>query len=100
MALVIDGVGGGGSNILQIVDLAPRIVKLDPELTVWLDTDARRRAAVQHIASMCAALGCGVVGKSVSTPEELAALIDCGVSYVQGPLLGSPCVVPRPGILR
>jgi len=99
VALVIDGVGAGESNLLQLIELSPRLVKLSPQLTAGFDRDARRRAVVHHVSAMCASLGCGVVARDVKTRDELAVLVDCGVSYVQGPLLGIATDAPTAGTL-
>jgi EAL domain-containing protein (putative c-di-GMP-specific phosphodiesterase class I) len=94
ISIVLDDLGGPGSNLRQLVELAPVFVKLDAELVRDMDRNARKRAAVLGMVRMCADLGAHVIAKGIGTTSELHALLECGVDYGQGTLLGAPAVLP------
>lgn len=94
IAIVLDDMGGPGSNLRQLVELSPAFVKLDAELVRDIDRNARKRAAVLGTVRMCADLGAQVIAKGVSSASELRTLLECGVHYGQGLLLGLPAETP------
>jgi EAL domain-containing protein (putative c-di-GMP-specific phosphodiesterase class I) len=103
--LVIDDLGAGFSNLKRIVDLHPKVVKLDIELVRGIDTEPRQRSLVRSIVDMCKEQGAHVVAEGIELPGELAAVIDAGVQYGQGFLLARPAFpVPPvswpPGVAR
>jgi EAL domain-containing protein (putative c-di-GMP-specific phosphodiesterase class I) len=88
--LVIDDLGAGFSNLKRIVDLEPKIVKLDIELVRGIDREPRQRALVRSIVDMCHGQGARVVAEGIETVSELHAVIDAGVQLGQGFLLARP----------
>jgi EAL domain-containing protein (putative c-di-GMP-specific phosphodiesterase class I) len=88
--LVIDDLGSGFSNLKRIVDLQPKVVKLDIELVRGIDREPRQRALVRSIVAMCMGQGASVVAEGIETVDELSAVIDTGVHYGQGYLLARP----------
>jgi EAL domain-containing protein (putative c-di-GMP-specific phosphodiesterase class I) len=92
--LVLDDFGGPASTLRQLVELAPALVKLDAELIHEIDSNRRKRTAVSSIVRMCAELNTLVVAKGIQTESELRALVECGVNYGQGTLLGPPSELP------
>ena len=103
--LVIDDLGAGFSNLKRIVDLHPKVVKLDIELVRGIDTEPRQRSLVRSIVAMCREQGAHVVAEGIEKPGELSAVMDAGVQYGQGFLLARPAFpVPPvswpPGLAR
>lgn len=88
--LVVDDLGAGFSNLRHIVDLEPRIVKLDRGLVAGVDQNDRQRRLVEGLVRLCADLGAEVVAEGVETAEEYAVLRDSGVQYVQGFFFARP----------
>lgn len=88
--LAVDDLGAGHSNLKRVLDLEPRIVKLDRALVTGLDQSGRQQILVRHVVRLCMELGADVVAEGIETPDELSAVIDCGAHYVQGYLLGRP----------
>ena len=88
--LVVDDLGAGYSNLKHIADLEPAIVKLDRNLIIDLDRSKRHQTLVAGIVRLCADLGAEVVAEGIETIEELKAIRDTGVHYVQGFLLARP----------
>jgi len=88
--LVVDDLGAGYSNLKNIADLEPRMVKVDRQLVVGIERNPRRRKLVSGIVRLCTDLGAEVVAEGVETPAEFAALKETGVHYMQGYLFGRP----------
>jgi EAL domain-containing protein (putative c-di-GMP-specific phosphodiesterase class I) len=95
--LVVDDYGAGHSNLARILDLNPKIVKLDGALTRGINKDARRQIMVRHMVALCVDLGAKVVAECVETVEELKAIADLGVHFAQGYVLARPAF-PTPEI--
>jgi EAL domain-containing protein (putative c-di-GMP-specific phosphodiesterase class I) len=98
--LVLDDVGAGYSNLRNLADLEPDLVKLDRELVVGLTAGSRPLTLVRGLIALCADLGCEVLAEGVETVEELDALRSVGVRLVQGYLLGRPAPAPEVSDLR
>lgn len=92
--LVVDDYGAGHSNLARILDLNPKIVKLDGALTRGIDKDPRRQIMVRHMVALCVDLGAQVVAECVETVEELKAVADQGVHLAQGYVLARPAYPP------
>lgn len=93
--LVLDDVGAGYSNLRNLADLEPDIVKLDREVIVGLTIGSRPLTLVRGLVALCADLGCEVLAEGVETIEELEALRSVGIRLVQGFLLGRPQAEPQ-----
>jgi EAL domain-containing protein (putative c-di-GMP-specific phosphodiesterase class I) len=62
----------------------PDEIKLDMELVRGIDGDARRRAIVRSVVSMCRELDTLLIAEGVKTAAEAATSRDLGVKYHQG----------------
>ena len=92
--LAIDDVGAGFASMRHIVQLRPDIIKLDITLVRDIDTDPSRRALAASIAQFGIQTGASVVAEGIETAAELATLIELGIPYGQGYLLGKPNAAP------
>jgi EAL domain-containing protein (putative c-di-GMP-specific phosphodiesterase class I) len=88
--LAVDDLGAGHSNLKRVLDLEPRIVKLDRALITGLDQSYRQQILVRHVVRLCMELGAEVVAEGIETADELSAVIDSGAHYAQGYLLARP----------
>jgi EAL domain-containing protein (putative c-di-GMP-specific phosphodiesterase class I) len=88
--LAVDDFGSGHSNLKRVLDLEPRIVKLDRTLVAGLDKNLRQQALVRHLVQLCVELGSQVVAEGVETSEELRAVTDTGAHLVQGFVFARP----------
>jgi EAL domain-containing protein (putative c-di-GMP-specific phosphodiesterase class I) len=95
--LVVDDLGAGYSNLKRILDLEPKVVKLDRELIVNVDRNPRQQRFIASIVRMCVDLGATVVAEGIETEEEFSALRDTGVHYGQGFLFARPAY-PMPAV--
>jgi EAL domain-containing protein (putative c-di-GMP-specific phosphodiesterase class I) len=92
--LVVDDLGAGHSNLIRILELEPRVAKLDRSLITHLDSDRRKQVIVKKLIELCNELGCRVVCEGIETLGELNAARDCGAQYAQGYLLARPADPP------
>jgi EAL domain-containing protein (putative c-di-GMP-specific phosphodiesterase class I) len=88
--VVVDDFGAGYSNFKHISDLEPRVVKLDRSLIEGLDRKRRQQRLVAATVRLCHELGALVVAEGIETPDEYAAVRDCGAQYGQGYLFARP----------
>jgi len=92
--LAIDDAGAGFASMRHIVSLRPDLIKLDISLIRDIDRDPSRQALAASIASFGRRTAAGVVAEGIETQAELAALIELGIPYGQGYLLGRPDAPP------
>jgi EAL domain-containing protein (putative c-di-GMP-specific phosphodiesterase class I) len=95
--VVVDDLGAGYSNLKRIVDIEPAVVKLDRELIAGLHESQRQQQLVRRLVSLCGELSAQVVAEGVESRDELSALVDTGVGFVQGFLFARPAF-PLPTI--
>ncbi|HEX7668561.1 MAG TPA: EAL domain-containing protein [Polyangiaceae bacterium] len=92
--LAVDDLGAGHSNLMRVIDLEPQVVKLDRALVAGLDRSRRQQILVRHLVELCAELDAIVVAEGIETLEELRAVVDLGVKYVQGFVFARPDYPP------
>ena len=95
--LVVDDLGAGYSNLKRILDLEPKVVKLDRGLIIDLDKNPRQQRLVTGVVRLCVDLGATVVAEGIETDDELDALRDTGAHYGQGYLFARPAY-PMPAV--
>jgi EAL domain-containing protein (putative c-di-GMP-specific phosphodiesterase class I) len=95
--LVVDDLGAGYSNLKRIIDLEPRVVKLDRELIAGIDKSRRQHCLVNSVVRLCVELNATVVAEGIETQGEFDALRDTGVHYGQGFLFARP-QFPMPAV--
>ena len=86
----IDDVGAGYSGLTHILQLGPDIVKLDRAIVSGVDASPPRRALVAAALSFAASVGTTVIAEGIEQEAELDTLLDLGVTFGQGFLLGRP----------
>ena len=86
----IDDMGMGFSSLEAMVELQPDFVKIDMCLTRGIGSNRTKRGIVEMIASVCKDSSICVISEGIETEEELRILMDIGVEYGQGYLLGRP----------
>lgn len=88
--LAVDDLGAGYSNLMRVIELEPQVVKLDRQLVTGLESSKKQQRLVCHLAQLCSELGADVVAEGIETADELAAIIDTGVSLGQGYVFARP----------
>jgi len=90
IAIAIDDLGSGYSNLKYIVDLQPEVVKIDMSLIRDLDTSPRKMILVKAIVRLCIDLGARVVAEGIETEGEYRAVLETGAHLAQGYYLARP----------
>jgi EAL domain-containing protein (putative c-di-GMP-specific phosphodiesterase class I) len=91
--MALDDVGAGQSNYHMILDAAPNCFKVDAFIVKDIHSDPRRRAILSSVVKLASELGGTVVAEGVENDEDLAALTELGVAFMQGYLFARPVPV-------
>jgi EAL domain-containing protein (putative c-di-GMP-specific phosphodiesterase class I) len=98
LGTALDDFGAGHAGLALLARFQPDIIKLDMELVRGIDASLPRRVIVGGVARMCRQLGITLIAEGIETAEELAALRDLGIRYVQGYLIARPMFEGLPEI--
>ncbi len=86
----IDDFGAGYAGLNLLSAFQPSILKIDMELVRGIDQSAPKRAIVDGIVAISAALNIRVLAEGIETPQERDCLRDAGISLMQGYLFCKP----------
>jgi len=98
--IALDDLGVGHSSLHVLVQLRPRIIKLDRELCSGVSRDPMRLALVDSLLSFATRTNLCVVAEGIEERDDLAELMKLGVQYGQGFLLGRPGAEPLGSSVR
>ena len=93
--VAIDDVGAGDSGLNRIMAIRPNWLKLDRELIQSIEFDPLKQHLLRFFVHFARLSSVGLIAEGIERTEELQTLINLGVQYGQGFLLGRP--VPEPG---
>jgi diguanylate cyclase (GGDEF)-like protein len=88
--IAVDDAGAGYAGLNQVMRVQPDVIKLDRSLIEGVHCDSAKAALVEFFVMFARRVGAGVCTEGIETLDELRALINLGVSYGQGYLLGRP----------
>ena len=88
--IAVDDVGAGYSGLEKIAHLNPRYLKLDRELIKDIDSSYIRREMARALKAFADKIGSTIIAEGIEREGELRALIELGIDYGQGFLLGRP----------
>lgn len=92
--IAVDDAGAGIANFSHLVELGPRLIKVDAGLIRDLDQDLARQAAVVGFVHFAARAGCEVLAEGIETEAERRTAHDLGVTLGQGYLFARPAPAP------
>lgn len=93
-AIAIDDFGTGHSNISNLINYEPEIVKLDRFLMTDIHKDKSKQILVKSTIEFAKVRGIKVLAEGIETEEELRKVIELGVDYIQGYFTGRPSYEP------
>jgi EAL domain-containing protein (putative c-di-GMP-specific phosphodiesterase class I) len=100
----VDDAGAGYASFTLIAALRPSIIKIDREIVSGIRLDDAKQALVEAFVSFGRRIGAHLVAEGIETRSDLATLVELGVEFGQGYLIGKPDadpIVPRRGqVLR
>ena len=88
--IAVDDAGAGYAGLKQVMRVSPDIIKLDRSLIERVHADSAKSALIEFFVLFARRVGAAVCTEGIETLEELTTLIDLGVGYGQGYLLGRP----------
>ncbi len=103
ICVALDDVGRAEANFQMIIECRPDVLKIDRLFVTGVHADPLRRAVVDSVITLAAALGAQVVAEGVEEPEDFAALQGSGIRLYQGYLFARPMsgnALVETGILR
>ncbi len=89
-SFAVDDVGAGYSGLEKIARLEPRYLKFDRELVRSIDSSYIRREMTRALKAFADRIGSTIIAEGIENDAELATLLELGVEYGQGFLLGRP----------
>ena len=88
--IAVDDYGMGHSNIVNLLEYKPQIVKIDRYLVSNIQNDHNKQLFVRNLIEFASENGIKVLAEGVETSEELKCVIGFGVDYAQGYYLARP----------
>jgi EAL domain-containing protein (putative c-di-GMP-specific phosphodiesterase class I) len=95
-SIAVDDVGAGYSGLEKIAHLNPRYLKFDRELVRNIDSSYIRREMTRALKAFADRIGSTIIAEGIERDGELQALLDLGIEYGQGFLLGRPAAAFLP----
>lgn len=89
--LTLDEFGSGYSSLAYLRRAPFDSIKIDEKLVAEAERhDSRELGLVRAIVALAGALRMDTIANGIESAELLAALTDCGVRYLQGPIYSEP----------
>ncbi|MEA2435477.1 MAG: diguanylate cyclase [Thermoleophilaceae bacterium] len=88
--IAVDDAGAGYAGLNQVMRVQPDLIKLDRSLIEGVHSDSAKSALVEFFVMFARRVGAAVCTEGIETLDELRTLINLGVTYGQGFLLGRP----------
>ncbi|MGH7667670.1 MAG: diguanylate cyclase [Candidatus Dormibacteria bacterium] len=85
--------GAVRTQLASIGKIEPDLIQLDSVLIDGIDADRGNRAVVSAIVGLAAHMDARLVASGIATASERSILLDLGVAFGHGPLLGEPRTV-------
>jgi len=92
--LAVDDAGAGFASFRHILNLSPELIKLDLTLIRDIHLDGSKRALTSGLISFADKSGALIVAEGIESAPELETLVELGILYGQGYLLGRPSPLP------
>lgn len=90
VVFALDDYGTGYSNLNYVVEMPVVTIKFDKQMTDAYFSDAKAKRVMEYSIKMFKSMGLNVVIEGVESKEQLEALSDMKVEYVQGYYFSKP----------
>jgi diguanylate cyclase (GGDEF)-like protein len=94
--IAVDDAGSGYAGLKQLMRVQPDVIKLDRSLVEGIHNDGAKTALVEFFVMFARRVGAGILTEGIETVDELRTLVNLGVNYGQGFLLGRPAEPWKP----
>jgi len=95
-SIAVDDVGAGYSGLEKIAHLNPRYLKFDRELVRSIDSSYIRREMTRALKAFADRIGSTIIAEGIESDGELQTLLELGIEFGQGFLLGRPAAAFLP----
>jgi EAL domain-containing protein (putative c-di-GMP-specific phosphodiesterase class I) len=90
MKIAIDDAGSGYSGLETILQLKPDYIKVADTLVRNIHADAIKREIIASLDAIGKRIGATLVAEGIEVEPERKTLVDLGIAFGQGYLLGRP----------
>lgn len=90
LRVAVDDLGAGVASLSHMAQLAPDFIKADRSLVHQVHRRPYQAALLNALAHFANAMRIGFIAEGIETAEELEAVVDAGVPWGQGYILGQP----------
>lgn len=94
----LDDFGKGRSNLMYMVDMPVSIIKLDMDIVKAYFKEDKAKSVISGMIKMAHGMGLKIVAEGVESKEELAAMQNEEVDYIQGFYFSKP--LPKDDFLK
>ena len=94
----LDDFGTGRSNLDYFVDMPVEIIKFDYSFTQGYFKSNKAKYVMESVVNIMHKMGLAIVSEGVETTEQLAAMCNLGVNYIQGFYFSKP--IPKGEFLK
>jgi EAL domain-containing protein (putative c-di-GMP-specific phosphodiesterase class I) len=98
-SIAVDDVGAGYSGLEKIAHLNPRYLKFDRELIKSIDSSYIRREMTRALKAFADRIDSTIIAEGIEQEGERRTLLELGIEYGQGFLLGRPAAAFLPPAL-
>jgi len=86
----LDDMGTGKTNLRLLADLEPTYIKMDISLTSDIAESVRKQALASYLLDLAEKSDAELIAEGVETQRDLETVVELGVEYAQGHLIGRP----------
>lgn len=86
----LDDFGKGESNLMYVVEMPVSVIKLDYDMTKAFFNSPRAKLVVRAVVGMAHGMELKLVAEGIETKEELDAMCQEGIDYIQGYYYSKP----------
>lgn len=96
--IALDDLGEGFASLKLWSELRPDFVKIDKHFVQGVSFDPVKQQFLRSIRDLAAGTGARVVAEGIETEADLSVVLELGLEFVQGYLLGRPAPAITPPI--
>ncbi|MCB8823113.1 EAL domain-containing protein [Microvirga rosea] len=99
VGIVLSGYGAGYAALAQLKNFPIDLLKIDSAFIQVLGRSTDDRLFVRRLVDIAQHLGIATMADGVDQEQSAQRLVQWGVDYLQGPLIGGTDILPLPGLM-